>query len=165
MSDGPLGLRGYAFFNPVCNLYGAVRNLGFTNIRVQNPGCLLPCGTALGATFDTELMRKVGHLLAGEAMARKVAVVLGPVVCLQRSPLIGRGFEAFGEDPVMSGLMGASYCSGVQDHGIASCIKHFFSHDQSYMSIEDNCVMTERTMRELHLLPFQLAIKHANPWT
>ncbi|KAH7161657.1 glycoside hydrolase superfamily [Dactylonectria macrodidyma] len=144
-SDGPHGLRGYRFYNP-------------------EPGCLLSCGTAMGATFDLDLMKGVGNILAQEALCRRVSIALAPVVCLQRSPQLGRGFEAFGEDPVLSGLMGAAYVNGLQEQGIASCIKHYCAHDQTYMSLHDNSVMSERTLREAHLLPFQLAVKHANPW-
>ena len=109
-------------------------------------------------------MRQVGNLLADEALCRHVSVVLAPVVCLQRSPLLGRGFEAFGEDPVMSGLMGASYVNGVQEKGVAACIKHYCAHDQTHMALEDNCIMSERTLHEMQLLPFQIAIKESHPW-
>lgn len=91
-------------------------------------------------------------------------VLLAPTVCLQRSPLIGRGFEAFGEDPVQSGVLAAHYINGIQERGVAACIKHYAAHDQSDMSIEDNIRMTVRTLREVHLMPFQRALKDANPW-
>lgn len=118
----------------------------------------------MGATFDTDLMRRVGNLLAEEAKAHLVHVVLAPVVCLQRSALIGRGFEAFGEDPVQSGKLGGAYVNGLQELGVASCIKHYAAHDQSDNSIEDNVIMTQRTLREVHTLPFQIAAKDSNPW-
>jgi beta-glucosidase len=110
-------------------------------------------------------MRRVGGLLATEARAKNVHVLLAPTVCLQRSPLMGRGFEAFAEDPVLSGLIASAYISGIQDLGIAACIKHFAAHDQSTMSIEDDVRLSARTLRELHLLPFQLAQRHARPWS
>lgn len=119
----------------------------------------------MGATFDKDLMYQVGKLLASEARCKNIHVLLAPTVCLQRSPLLGRGFEAFGEDPILSGLLAASYVNGIQDLGVATSIKHFAAHDQSRNSIEDNVRMTDRTLRELHLLPFQLALRHANPWT
>lgn len=78
---------------------------------------------------------------------------------------MGRGFEAFAEDPVLSGLVAAAYVNGIQDRGVAACIKHFAAHDQSSSSIEDNVRMTDRTLREMHLLPFQLAQRHAAPWS
>lgn len=119
----------------------------------------------MGATFDTKLMKRVGELLAAEALEKKCQVILAPTVCLQRSPLIGRGFEAFGEDPVLSGLMASDYINGVQKHDVAVSIKHYAAHDQSAMSMEDSVIASERTLRETSLLPFQLAVKHSNPWS
>ncbi|KAH7133035.1 glycoside hydrolase superfamily [Dactylonectria estremocensis] len=145
MSDGPHGIRTEKFFN-------------------KDPATCLPSGTAMGATFDVELMQQVGNLLAEEAKSHLVQVLLAPVVCLQRSPLIGRGFEAFGEDPIQSGTVGAFYIKGLQERGVASCIKHYAAHDQSDNSVEDNIIMTQRTLREVHTLPFQVAVKRANPW-
>ncbi|KAH6686474.1 family 3 glycosyl hydrolase [Plectosphaerella plurivora] len=145
-SDGPHGLRGYRAFE-------------------RHQSCLLPSATAMGATFDKELMHRVGRLLGTEARNKNIHVLLAPTVCLQRSPLLGRGFEAFGEDPVLSGLLAAAYVNGVQELGVATSIKHFAAHDQSRNSIEDNVVMTDRTLREVHLLPFQLALRDSNPWT
>lgn len=118
----------------------------------------------MGATFDTRLMRSVGNMLATETKEKGCQVLLAPTVCLQRSPLIGRGFEAFGEDPMLSGLMCSEYINGIQERGVAASIKHYAAHDQSTESLEDNIRVAERTLREMHLLPFQLAVKHANPW-
>lgn len=118
----------------------------------------------MAATFDTELMHSVGKILAIEAREKGCQVVLGPTVCLQRSPLIGRGFEAFAEDPVLSGTLASTYINGIQEQGVAACIKHYAAHDQSTMSLEDSIRVSERTMREIHLLPFQIATKNSNPW-
>jgi beta-glucosidase len=108
----------------------------------------------MGATFDTKLMRSVGNMLATETKEKGCQLLLAPTVCLQRSPLIGRGFEAFGEDPILSGLMGSGYINGVQEEGVAVSIKHYAAHDQSSMSLEDDLRVSERTLRETHLLPF-----------
>ncbi|KAK2929051.1 Glycoside hydrolase, family 3, N-terminal [Fusarium oxysporum f. sp. vasinfectum] len=145
-TDGPHGARGTSFFN------GPL-------------GALLPSATAMGATFDTRLMRSVGNMLAAETIEKGCRILLAPTVCLQRSPLIGRGFEAFGEDPILSGMMASEYINGVQEKGVATSIKHYAAHDQSYMSPQDDLQVAERTLREVHLLPFQLAVKHANPWS
>ncbi|KAF4964763.1 hypothetical protein FSARC_7362 [Fusarium sarcochroum] len=126
---------------------------------------MLPSATGMGATFNTELIHKVGSLLGEEAKHRGVHILLAPTLCLQRSPLIGRGFEAFGEDPFLSGTLGAHYINGVQEQGVATSVKHYAAHDQSDNSIEDNVVMTERTLREAHMLPFQLALRGSDPWT
>lgn len=126
---------------------------------------MLPSATGMGATFNTDLIHKIGSLLGEEAKVRGVHVLLAPTLCLQRSPLIGRGFEAFGEDPFLSGTLGAHYINGVQEQGVATSVKHYAAHDQSDNSIEDNVVMTERTLREVHMLPFQLALRGSDPWT
>ncbi|CAG7559011.1 unnamed protein product [Fusarium equiseti] len=128
-------------------------------------GALLPSATAMGATFDTKLMRSVGNMLAAETIEKGCQILLAPTVCLQRSPLIGRGFEAFGEDPILSGMMASEYINGIQEKGVATSIKHYAAHDQSYMSPEDDLQVAERTLREVHLLPFQLAVKYAKPWS
>ncbi|KAF4463740.1 beta-glucosidase j [Fusarium albosuccineum] len=144
-SDGPHGVRGTSFFN-------------------GPRGMLLPSATAMGATFDTNLIHTAGELLAAEAREKKCHVLLAPTVCIQRSPLLGRGFEAFGEDPWLNGTIASAYVNGVQEHGIACSIKHYAAHDQSTMAIEDDVRASERTLREVHLLPFQLAVKNASPW-
>ncbi|KAJ4244743.1 hypothetical protein NW762_014319 [Fusarium torreyae] len=145
-SDGPHGIRGRRSFT-----------------RMPSP--MLPSATGMGATFNTKLIHKIGGVLGEEAKYRGVHILLAPTLCLQRSPLIGRGFEAFGEDPFLSGTLGAHYINGVQEHGVATSVKHYAAHDQSDNSIEDNVVMTERTLREAHMLPFQLALRGSDPWT
>ncbi|CAG7919670.1 unnamed protein product [Penicillium olsonii] len=144
-TDGPHGARGTSFFN-------------------GPPGMLTPSATAMGATFDRALMGAVGQMLGKETREKGCQVLLAPTVCLQRSPLIGRGFEAFGEDPWLSGTMAADYINGVQSESVACAIKHYAAHDQSSQSQEDSIWASERTLRELHLLPFQIAVMQANPW-
>ncbi|KAF2017999.1 glycoside hydrolase family 3 protein [Aaosphaeria arxii CBS 175.79] len=144
-SDGPHGVRGTKFFN-------------------GKPACLLPSATAMGATFDSELLESVGRLLGSEARSRNIQGLLAPTVCIQRSPLIGRGFEAFAEDPLLSGLLASAYINGVQKQGVGCILKHYAAHDQSSMSIEDSIRVSDRTLREVHLLPFQIAVKKSNPW-
>ncbi|OLN91953.1 putative beta-glucosidase I 1 [Colletotrichum chlorophyti] len=134
-------------------------------VYVDNPSPMLPSATGMGATFNAELLHKVGNLLGEEARARGVHVLLAPTICLQRSPLFGRGFEAFAEDPYLSGILGAAYINGVQERGVATSVKHYAAHDQSDNSIEDNVCMTQRTLREVHLLPFQLVMRDSDPWT
>ncbi|KAM0554888.1 hypothetical protein ACHAPJ_006623 [Fusarium lateritium] len=145
-TDGPHGARGTSFFN-------------------GPPGALHPSATAMGATFDTKLMRSVGNMLAVETKEKGCQVLLAPTASLQRSPLIGRGFEAFGEDPVLSGLMASEYINGIQEENVAVSIKYYAAHDQSSGFLEDGVRASRRTLRETHLLPFQLAVKHANPWS
>ncbi|KAL3450493.1 glycoside hydrolase superfamily [Aspergillus insuetus] len=131
----------------------------------QSPGMLLPSATAMGATFDRRLMRSVGRMLGRETREKGCHVMLAPTVCLQPSPLIGRGFEAFGEDSWLSGTLASDSENGVQFESVACAIIHYAAHDQSTMSQEDSIWASERTLRELHLLPFQIAAKQANPWS
>lgn len=118
----------------------------------------------MGATFDPDLLYALGEL-ADEGQRKGVHVALAPTVCLQRSPLIGRGFEAFGEDPLLSGTLAAEYINRIQSRSVGACLKHYAAHDQSTRSTEDNVQMTQRTLREVHLMPFQLALAKSNPWS
>ncbi|KAL2857593.1 putative beta-glucosidase J [Aspergillus pseudodeflectus] len=143
-TDGPNGARGTRYFNGV-------------------PSACLPCGTALGATFDSDLLSHLGRLLADECRAKGAHVLLGPTINIQRSPLGGRGFESFSEDPVLSGLLAASYCTGVQDGGVVPTLKHLVCNDQEHERVAVSALVTDRALREIYLLPFQLAIKGASP--
>ncbi|KAL4919487.1 glycoside hydrolase superfamily [Aspergillus aurantiobrunneus] len=140
MSDGPNGVRGTRFFNGV-------------------PAACFPCATALGATWDTELLHKVGQLMGEEAIAKGSHVILGPTINTQRSPLGGRGFESFAEDGVLSGRL-AGYCSkGIQEKGVAACLKHFVCNDQEHERLAVDSIVTDRAMREIYLLPFHIAMR------
>lgn len=118
----------------------------------------------MGATFDAELMGRVGKLLGDEGLRKGVHVALAPTVCIQRSPLLGRGFEAFGEDPILTGILAARLINGLQDRHVGACIKHYAAHDQSAKALEDDVHMSQRTLREVHLLPFQVAMSLSKPW-
>ncbi|ERS98825.1 hypothetical protein HMPREF1624_04015 [Sporothrix schenckii ATCC 58251] len=145
MSDGPNGVRGTRFFNGV-------------------PAACLPCETALGATFDQALVRELGALLADECRAKGAHVLLGPTINIQRGPLGGRGFESFSEDPVLSGTLAARYCEGVEAGGdVLATPKHLVCNDQEHARVAVNAIVTERALREIYLLPFQLALGQARP--
>ncbi|CAK7230181.1 hypothetical protein SBRCBS47491_007498 [Sporothrix bragantina] len=139
LSDGPNGVRGTRFFNSV-------------------PSACLPCGTAIGATFDTALAREIGHLLGDEARAKGAHVVLGPTINIQRLALGGRGFESFSEDPALSGFLAASYCAGLDDKGIAATPKHFTCNDMEHERMAVDVIVTKRALHEIYLTPFRLAI-------
>lgn len=143
-SDGPNGVRGTRFFNGV-------------------PSACLPCETALGATFDPELILALGRLLGQECKAKGAHILLGPTINIQRGPLGGRGFESFSEDPVLSGTLASSYCQGVKQEGIIPTPKHLVCNDQEHERVAVNALVTERALREIYLLPFQLAIAGAQP--
>ncbi|KAL2836416.1 putative beta-glucosidase J [Aspergillus pseudoustus] len=143
-TDGPNGARGTRYFNGV-------------------PSACLPCGTALGATFDKSLIFNLGQLLGDECAAKGAHVLLGPTINIQRGPLGGRGFESFSEDPVLSGFAAASYCAGVQDRGVVATLKHLVCNDQEHERVAVSALVTARALREIYLLPFELAIRGASP--
>ncbi|KAJ5787302.1 hypothetical protein N7457_002292 [Penicillium paradoxum] len=144
MSDGPSGVRGTRFFNGV-------------------PAACLPCATALGASFDSELIFSLGKLLGQECKAKGAHVILGPTINIQRGPLGGRGFESFSEDPVLSGSLAASYCLGVQSENVIPTPKHLVCNDQEHERVAVSALVTQRALREIYLLPFRLAMTGANP--
>nr|RBQ84575.1 hypothetical protein FVER53263_07762 [Fusarium verticillioides] len=144
LSDGPNGIRGTRIFDSV-------------------PSSCLPCGTALGATFDTDLLAQVGRLQGHEAKAKGAVVVLGPTMNIQRGPLGGRGFESFSEDPVLSGHLAGYYCRGLQQENIAATLKHFVCNDMEDERMAVNIMVTQRALREIYLLPFQLALSIGDP--
>ncbi|KAH8658180.1 putative beta-glucosidase I [Xylariales sp. PMI_506] len=143
-SDGPNGLRGIRFFN-------------------STPAACLPCGTALGATWNPALVEELGQLLGLEAKTRGIHVVLGPTVNIQRSPLGGRGFESFAEDPVLSGLLAAAYVNGIQKQDILATIKHFVCNDMEDQRRAVDVRVSDRALREIYLLPFMLAVRDSSP--
>ncbi|KAK2687323.1 hypothetical protein QWA68_013689 [Fusarium oxysporum] len=144
LSDGPNGVRGTRFFDSVAS------------------SCL-PCGTALGATFNTDLLAEIGQLQGQEAKAKGVVCVLGPTLNTQRGPLGGRGFESFSEDPLLSGILSGYYVRGVQKENIATTLKHFPCNDMEHERMAVNVIITQRAMREIYLLPFMLAISIGDP--
>ncbi|OOO07342.1 glycoside hydrolase family 3 domain protein [Aspergillus oryzae] len=143
-SDGPNGLRGTKFFGSV-------------------PSACLPCGTAIGATFDRDLAVRIGHLLAAEAKAKGAHVVLGPTINIPRGPLGGRGFESFSEDPLLSGIIAGNYCKGLKEKNIIATLKHFVCNDQEHERMAVNSLVTDRALREIYLLPFMTAIAIGEP--
>jgi beta-glucosidase len=145
LSDGPIGVRG-----PV-----------FAETRTA---ANFPCSTALAASWDDDLLRRVGESLAVEAARQGVDVVLGPTINLHRSPLGGRHFECFSEDPYLTGRLATAYVQGLQDAGIGACPKHFVANDaETDRNTVDNQV-DERTLRELYLVPFEAVVADAAPW-
>ncbi|EME44708.1 glycoside hydrolase family 3 protein [Dothistroma septosporum NZE10] len=143
-SDGPNGVRGTKFFNGC-------------------PAACLPCGTALGATWDKDLVQKGGELMGKEAIAKGASIILGPTVNMQRSPLGGRGFESYSEDPILAGHLAAASVKGIQSTGVAATLKHFVCNDLEDKRMSSNSIVTERALREVYLLPFQIAQRDAQP--
>lgn len=121
-------------------------------------------GTALAATWDTALIRDGGALQASEAIAKGASVILGPTTNMQRSPLGGRGFESFSEDPFLAGAMTAATVQGIQSKGVSATVKHFVCNDQEHERQAVDSILTERALREIYLMPFQIAQRDAKPW-
>ncbi|QHY95335.1 Thermostable beta-glucosidase B [Streptomyces sp. S4.7] len=145
MSDGPIGVRGVRW-------------------TADDPSVALPSPTALAATWDPELARRAGRLLAQEARRKGVHVLLAPTVNLHRSPLGGRHFEAYSEDPYLTGEIGTGYVLGVQDGGVGTTVKHFVANDAETDRFTVDNIVAPRPLRELYLAPFEAIVKNAHPW-
>ncbi|WP_353942387.1 glycoside hydrolase family 3 C-terminal domain-containing protein [Streptomyces sp. HUAS MG91] len=145
MSDGPIGVRG-------------------TRWTADDPSIALPSPTALAATWDPALARRAGALLAQEARRKGVHVLLAPTVNLHRSPLGGRHFEAYSEDPYLTGAIGTGYVQGVQSGGVGTTVKHFVANDAETDRFTVNNLVGERALRELYLAPFEAIVANAHPW-
>ena len=147
MSDGPVGLRKQA---------GAGDHLG---LNASVPATCFPTAATMANTWDISLGEELGRTLGAEAAANDVHVVLGPGLNIKRSPLCGRNFEYFSEDPYLSGKMAASYIKGIQEKGVAACPKHFAVNSQELRRMSMDSVVDERTMREIYLTGFEIAVK------
>jgi beta-glucosidase len=145
MSDGPIGVRGRHW-------------------TADDPSVALPSPTALAAAWDPELARRAGVLLAQEARRKGVHVLLAPTVNLQRSPLGGRHFEAYSEDPYLTGRIGSGYVEGVQSGGVGTTVKHFVGNDAETDRFTVDNLISQRALRELYLAPFELIVELARPW-
>jgi len=147
LSDGPHGLRKQA---------GSADQLG---LNESIPAVCFPTSATMANTWNVELGEEVGKRLGSEAVEQKVSVLLGPGINMKRNPLCGRNFEYFSEDPILAGRMGASYIRGIQSNGIASCVKHFACNNQEERRIVADSVVDERTLREIYLTAFEIAVK------
>jgi beta-glucosidase len=123
-----------------------------------------PVGVALGATWNVELVGKIGALLGCEVKSKGAHILLGPTVNIHRSPIAGRNFECFSEDPYLSGEMASAYIKGIQSQGVGACIKHFVCNDQEFERNSISAEVEERPLREIYLEPFRKAIRTAKPW-
>jgi beta-glucosidase len=146
LSDGPTGVRG----------------LKFAGGRAVT---LLPNATLLSAAWSADVAHEVGRMLAEEAQSQDIRVVLGPTINLHRSVLGGRLFEAYSEDPLLTGVLAAAYVDGLQSSGIGACLKHLVANESETDRNTMNSVLDETTLRELYLLPFEIAIERSNPWS
>lgn len=145
-SDGPTGVRGLKF-------------TGGEHVA------LFPNATLLAGSWSDEGAHEVGELLAEEALRQRIHVVLGPTINLHRSPLGGRLFEQYSEDPLLSGRLAAAYVKGLQGKGIGACLKHLVANESETDRNFMNSVVSEKALRELYLLPFEIAVEEADPWS
>ncbi|MEQ8198047.1 MAG: glycoside hydrolase family 3 C-terminal domain-containing protein [Clostridiaceae bacterium] len=153
MADGPHGLR---------KQEGKIDNLG---IHESIPSTCFPSAAGLACSWDKDLVMKLGKALGEECQAENVSILLGPGSNIKRSPLCGRNFEYFSEDPYLSSKMAANFIKGVQSQGVGTSLKHFAVNNQEYRRMSINAVVDERTLREIYLASFEEAVKEGKPWT
>ncbi len=151
VSDGPHGVRRVA----------DVKDL----VAASLPATCFPTASCMASTWDVDLIHAMGQALAEECIALKVDVVLGPGTNMKRTPLGGRNFEYYSEDPYLAGEMAASFIAGVQSKGVGTSLKHFAGNNQESQRLTISSEMDERTLREIYLPAFEIAVKKAKPWT
>ncbi len=151
LSDGPNGLRKQA---------GAADHLG---LNPSEPATCFPTAATMANSWDPALGEEIGGALGEETAAYRVNVLLGPGLNIKRSPLCGRSFEYFSEDPYLSGKMAAGYVRGIQTNGVAACPKHFAVNSQELRRMASDSILDERTLRELYLTAFEIVVKEAKP--
>ena len=145
-SDGPTGVRGLKF-------------TGGEKVA------LFPNATVLASAWNEETAREVGGMLAEEAERQQIHVVLGPTINLHRTPLGGRLFEQYSEDPLLTGKLASAYVKGLQDKGVGACLKHLVANESETLRNYMDSRLSERALREVYLLPFEIAVEESNPWS
>ncbi|MDR1106599.1 MAG: glycoside hydrolase family 3 C-terminal domain-containing protein [Treponema sp.] len=153
VTDGPHGLRKQA---------GKSDHLG---IGDSVPATCFPVASAMACSFDRDLLVEVGGAIAEECLAERVSVILGPGANIKRSPLCGRNFEYFSEDPFLTGEMAAALIKGIQQKGVGTSLKHYAANNQETRRMTSDSVVDERALREIYLAGFERAVKKSGPWT
>ncbi len=151
MSDGPHGVRRVADIHSIAD--------------ESLPATCFPTASCLASTWDVDLLHKMGEALAEECIALNVDVLLGPGTNMKRSPLGGRNFEYFSEDPFLAGELAASLIDGIQSRGVGTSLKHYATNNQEFQRFTISSEVDERTLREIYLPAFEKAVKKAKPWT
>lgn len=147
MCDGPHGLRKQEGNGDIMGIGESIEAVCF------------PSASAMAASWDRELIKELGSVLGAECLAEGVSMLLGPGLNMKRSPLCGRNFEYFSEDPYLAGEMGASYIKGLQDQGVAACVKHFAANNQETRRMSSSSQVDERTLPEIYLPAFETVVK------
>ena len=153
VTDGPHGLRKQS---------GQGDHIGLLD---SIPATCFPTASALASTWNRDLVYQVGEALGEECRAEKVSVILGPGLNIKRSPLCGRNFEYFSEDPYLTGEIAKSHINGVQSQGIGTSAKHYAVNNQEFRRMVIDAVVDERALREIYLAGYEMAVKDAQPWT
>lgn len=153
ITDGPHGLRKQ---NPDGDQKGLSNSV---------PTTCFPTAVTTACSWDADLLYRMGEAMAEECLQEKVSVILGPGVNMKRSPLCGRNFEYFSEDPLLAGELAAGLINGIQSKGIGTSIKHFAANTQEKRRLTMDSVVDERALREIYLTAFEIAVKKSQPWT
>ncbi len=153
VTDGPHGLRKQN------------RQADHVGLNKSVPATCFPTASALASSWDLELLERVGVALGEQCVAEDVAVLLGPGLNIKRHPLCGRNFEYFSEDPLLSGKFAAALVNGVQSQGVGTSIKHFAVNNQEHARMFIDAIVDERTLREIYLRGFEIAVRESQPWT
>ncbi|WP_339265896.1 glycoside hydrolase family 3 C-terminal domain-containing protein [Paenibacillus sp. FSL R5-0470] len=153
MTDGPHGLRKQKAGNDHLGIFDSV------------PSTCFPAGAGMACSWDRELIKQVGAAIGEECQAEDVSILLGPGVNIKRSPLCGRNFEYFSEDPYLSSEMAIGHIEGVQSQGVGTSLKHFAANNQEHRRMSVDAIVDDRTLREIYLASFESVVKKAQPWT
>ncbi len=153
LTDGPHGLR------------KKIENSSGSSLNNSVPTTCFPTAATTACSWDPSLLYEMGEALGEECLQEKVSVILGPGVNMKRSPLCGRNFEYFSEDPVLAGEVAAGLINGVQSKGVGTSLKHFAANSQEARRMKIDSVVDERALREIYLSAFEIAVKKAQPWT
>ena len=151
MCDGPNGLR---------KQEGEPDHLG---VQESISTVCYPTASAVASSFDVDLIEKMGQTLGDECQREDVSMLLGPGLNMKRSPVCGRNFEYFSEDPYLAGKMAAAFVRGVQSRGVLACPKHFAANNQEYRRMSGNSIVDERTLHEIYLAAFEMMVKESHP--
>ena len=151
MCDGPHGLRKQE------------GNADMLGINQSRPATCFPTAALTACSWDLKLLEEMGAAIGEEAASLGVGLVLGPGANLKRDPRCGRNFEYFSEDPLLAGLLAAAEIRGLQKNGVGASLKHFACNSQEYKRFSSDSILDDRTLRELYLTPFELAVKVAQP--
>ena len=147
MSDGPAGIR-----------------RGLVECPEGKPYICYPASHVLANSWDREVAKKVGEALAGDFAEENIDVILAPGVNIKRTPLCGRNFEYWSEDPYLAGTLASEYIKGCQENGVGTCVKHFCANNREYDRVSQSSELDERTLREIYARPFEIILKSVSPY-